>query len=174
MDRITHFRGVLPPEGPLIGSRVYTPPPSKASPGGLILNALGPLRGELDAALACGDQETALRLAYAALSEVADALATHRGDLIQAWQVRIHALLVELESLPLAPQSDGTLAEQGTEVRVAYRNWAVDRAEAAAWAQNLTERFQALCPGPWRVLPAVTAATAQPTASHDGVWGIGR
>jgi len=173
MDGITHFRGVLPPERPVGGSRAYTPPPSKASPGGLILNALGPLRGELDAALARGDQETALRLAYAALSEVADALAAHRGDLIQAWQVRIHALLVELESLPLAPQSDGTLAEQGTEVRIAYRNWAVDRAEAAAWAQNLAERFQALYPGAWRVLPAVTATAAQPKAPYDRGWGAG-
>jgi len=137
------------------------------------LNALGPLRGELDAALARGDQETALQIAYGALSQVADALAAYRGDLIQAWQVRIHALLVELESLPLKPQPDGTLAEQGTEVRVSYRNWAVEREEAAAWAQALTERFQALWPGAWLVLPAVTAAGVQPRIPRERVSGAG-
>ncbi len=153
MGEITHFKGVLPPDGALVGGRSYAPPPSRATPGGLILNALGPLRGDLDRALARGDREAALRLAYAALSRVADGLAAQRGDKLAPDQVRIHALLVELEPLPYMMALDGSLAEQGTTVRVSYRNWTVDRREATAYAATLANRFQALWPGAWVVTP---------------------
>ncbi len=156
MSEITHFKGVLPPEGALVGGRVYAPPPSKASPGGLILNALCPLRGELDVALARDDQPAAQRIAYAALSQVADGLAAYRGDRLMPGQVRFHALMVELEPLPFELRADGSLAERGTTVRVSYRNWAVDRREADAYAAALAARFSALWPGAWVVLPSVT------------------
>ena len=74
-----------------------------------------------------------------------------------AWdrsQVRVHALLVELEPLPLEPLSDGTLIEQGTAVTVNYRMLGGGAREAAAWARTLTERFQALWPGAWVVVGA--------------------
>jgi len=138
------FRGVLPPE-----SRRFSPPPSQASLGGLILNVLSPLRGELDAALAQGDQARALRLAYTALSQVAHLLARHRGREIGPDQARIHALLVKLTPLPLETQEDGTLKEMGAEVEVNYRDWVVPRAEAQVWAARFTERFQSLWPGAW-------------------------
>jgi hypothetical protein len=158
MGEITHFRGVLPPEGALIGGRAYAPPPSKASPGGLILNALCPLRRELDLALARDDRPAAQRIAYTALSHVADGLAAYRGDRLLSGQVRIHALLVELEPLPFELRADGSLVEHGTAVRVSYRNWAIDRREAAAYAANLIERFSALWPGAWVVAPTAHAA----------------
>lgn len=144
LPEITHFRGVLPPE-----SRGFIPPPSQASPGGLILNVLHPLRGELDVALAQGDQARALRIAYTALSRVADTLAKSRGCRIEPGQVRIHALLVQLTPLPMEVHPDGTLDELGTQVEVNYRDWIVDRAEADAWAERLTQHFQALWPGAW-------------------------
>lgn len=172
MDEVIQFRGILPPEKGGLSGRRYAPPPSKASPGGLILNALAPLRGELDTALARGDREAATRIAYCALSQVADALAACRGDTLQAWQVRVHALLVELEPLPLAPQPDGTLAEQGTAVRVSYRNWAISRAEAESWAQNLAERFQALWPGAWVVFPAITGGAARMPAHASALGAV--
>ena len=160
MNEITnHFRGILPPEGGLRGGHRFTPPPSKASPGGLILHTLNPFRGELDASLARGDQEAALRTVYAALGRVADGLAAYRGDKLRPGQVRIHALMVELEPLPYTLSADGSLTEQGTTVRVSYRNWAVDQRKAAAWANNLAERFQALWPGAWVVLPAEAYVT---------------
>ena len=123
-----------------------------STPDGLILRTLSPFHDELDIALARGDRNGALRLAYTALSCVADELAAYRGDKLRPDQVRVHALLVELESLPLEPLPDGTLAERGTAVAVNYRNWAVDHAVAAAWAQPLTEQFHALWPGAWIVV----------------------
>ena len=111
MSEITQFQTVLPPAGARFRGRPFTPPPSRASAGGLIVNALAPLRGPLDAALAAGDRETALQLAYQALAQVADALAQRRGDKAQPWQTLIHALLVELTPLPYAPRPDGTLVD---------------------------------------------------------------
>lgn len=145
---VTQFRGILPPEGPTQG-HPHGLPPSRATPGGLILHALSPLRQELDTALAQDDRQGALQLAYGALGRVADALAAYRGDTLCPSQVRIHALLVELEPLPLEPRQDGTLVERGTAVTVHYRNWAVPQAEAARWARTLSDRFHALWPGAW-------------------------
>jgi hypothetical protein len=151
---VTHFRGVQPPE-----NRAFSPPPSKASPGGLILNALAPLRNELDMALARGDREAALQMAYGALSAVADALAAHRGDRVQPGQVLVHALFVELAPLPLELRSDGTLVEPGTSVQVSYRNWAVGTMESQRYAQSLAERFRSLWPGAWLILQGMAQRT---------------
>jgi len=153
MSNFIQFRGILPPAD--TNGREAVLPPSRTAPGSVILHALSPLRGELDAALASGDRPAALRLAYGALTRVVDALAVYRGDGLQPGQVRVHALLVELKALPLTPLPDGTLAESGTAVYVNYRNWAVDQAMAASWAQMLTERFQALWPGAWVVVPDI-------------------
>lgn len=159
MGPVTQFRGILPPEKPAEGHS-HVLPPSKATPGGLILHALSPLRGELDTALAQNNHQMALQLAYGALSRVADALANYRGDKLLPSQVRIHALLVELEPLPLEPRLDGTLVERGTAVTVHYRNWAVEQAEAAAWARSLSEKFHVLWPGAW-VMVQGTSQEAQ-------------
>jgi hypothetical protein len=158
MSYITQFRGILAPDRSVALGHSGASPPSQAMPAGLILHALGPLRGELDAALARDDRPAALRLSYDALSRVADALADYRGDKLSPGQVRVHALLVELEALPLEPMADGTLTEGGTAVSVSYRNWALDRAAAGAWAQMLTERFYALWPGAWVVVPSAADA----------------
>jgi hypothetical protein len=150
MNEITQFRGILPPSCGT--TQATTLPRSKSTPDGLIMHTLGPFRDALDAALARDDRSGALRLAYTALSRVADDLAACRGDRLRPNQVRVHALLVELEYLPLEPLPDGTLAERGTAVTVNYRNWAVDHAVAAAWMHTLTEQFQALWPGAWVVI----------------------
>lgn len=147
MSEIVHFRGILPPAG-----REFTPPPSQASPGGLILRVLHPLRGELSAALAQGDQSRALRVAYTALSQAADALANLRGGVLGPDQARIHLLLVQLTWLPLEVHADGTLSEAGTLVEVHYRDWVAPRAEAQSYADQLMARFQALWPGAWVVV----------------------
>jgi hypothetical protein len=160
MNEITQFHCVLPPT---CGSIAFTGTPtgaaavlgSDATPDLLIAHSLGPLRDELNAALLRDDQNGALTLAYTALARVADALAAWQSDSPQQpQQVRVHALLVELETLPLEPLPDGTVIERGTAVKVNYRNWMVERGVAAAWAQTLTERFQALWPGAWVVVGA--------------------
>jgi hypothetical protein len=149
VPEITRFRGVLPPKGREFSGLDRTPPDGLHHPGRLILNALSPLRGELDAALARGDQACALRLAYTALGRVADALARSRGRRIGPEQARIHMLLVQLAPLPLETQPDGTLKEMGTQVEVNYQDWIVARAEADVWAARLTERFQSLWSSAW-------------------------
>jgi hypothetical protein len=146
MNEITQFHCVLPPTG--------VPAGAIATPASLIARALDPLRDELNAALEQGDQMGALTLAYTALSHVADTLAAWRGDSLGPRQVRVHAILVALETLPLEPLPDGTMIEQGTAVAVNYQCWAVEHSVAAAWARTLTERFQALWPGAWVVVGA--------------------
>ncbi|MGQ9489519.1 MAG: hypothetical protein ACUVR4_01630 [Anaerolineae bacterium] len=160
VGRITHFKGTLPPANP---DKPFVLPPHRNTPGGVILRALHPLRGELDALLARDDRQAALRLAYHALAQVADTLAAYRGDKLRPGQVRIHALLVELKPLPLEPQPDGTLIERGTAVSVSYQNWAVAHSQAYLFAQALTERFHALWPGAW----VVVSAGAAPFESID-------
>ena len=154
MNEITQFRCVLPPVG---GSMLPSGTPVRTAamldgdtaPDRMIARALSPLRDELNAALLRDDRNAALTLAYTALSRVADTLAAYRGDKLRPQQVRVHALLVELDCLPLEPSLDGTLIEHGTAVTVNYRSWAVERAVATAWARTLTERFGALWPGAW-------------------------
>jgi hypothetical protein len=119
---------------------------------GLIRSALLPLQHELNVALARCDQERALRIAYGALSRVADALVLMRGDTILPGQVRVHALLMQLLPLPPEAQFDGTLAEIGTQVEISYRHWAVAREEATGWTQRLTQQCQPLWPGAWVVM----------------------
>jgi hypothetical protein len=145
MAEITQFYGILPP-----GGRASAPPSGGAD--SLIRCALAPLQVELNAALAHCDQERALRIAYGALGRVADALAAMRGDTILPDQVRVHALLVQLMPLPPESQFDGTIAETGTQVEINYRNWAVAREEAEAWAQQLTQQYQSSWSGAWVVM----------------------
>jgi hypothetical protein len=157
MNELTQFRGILPPADgnlPPEGAAAETAAQARnpATADGLIVLTLSPFRDALDTALACGDRCGALRLAYTALSRVADGLAAYRGDRLLPGQARVHALLVELESLPLEPLADGTLAERGTAVTVNYRNWTVDHAVAAAWAQTLSDQFRSLWPGAWVVV----------------------
>ena len=159
MNEITQFRcvlppvkGSIPPTGTTAGATIASG--SSATPDGMIMRTLAPLRDELNAALVRDDRNRALTLAYAALSRIADTLATQKGETLRSKQVRVHALLVELETLPLEPLQDGTVIERGTAVTVNYRNWVVDRGVAAMWAQTLTERFQALWPGAWIVVGA--------------------
>jgi hypothetical protein len=142
MAEITQFSGILPPAG-----QAAVAPSGGAE--NLIHWALAPLQVELNAALARCDQERALRIAYGALGRVADALAAMRGDTILPDQVRVHALLVQLMPLPPESQFDGTIAETGTQVEINYRNWAVAREEAEAWAQRLTQQYQSFWPGAW-------------------------
>lgn len=152
-DEVTQFRGILPPGGPgrPPGQAL---PPNRTTPAGAILHALHPLSDELDRALARDDRPGALRLAYNALGRVADVLAAYRGDRLLPGQMRVHALLVDLEPLPLELHPDGTLSERGTAVSVSYRNWAIGRNEAEAWAQQLSRHFQNLWPGAWVMVGA--------------------
>lgn len=155
--KVTQFRGILPPRE-RGRTRGATLPPSRTTPAGVILHALQPLSDQLDEALARNDRPAALKLAYGALSRVADALAAYRGDPLLPGQARVHALLVELEPLPLELNADGTLVERGTAVSVNYRNWAINRNEAAAWAQHLSKHFRSLWPGAWVMVgPEATA-----------------
>jgi hypothetical protein len=159
MNEITQFHCILPPVG---GSILPSGAPagaaaelgSDAAPDRMIAHSLNPLRDELAAALLRDDRNSALTLAYTALARMADTLTAYRGDKLTPQQVRVHALLVELATLPLEPLPDGTMIEHGTAVTVNYQSWVVERGVAAAWAQTLTERFGALWPGAWIVVGA--------------------
>jgi hypothetical protein len=150
MNEITQFRCILPPTRTSAGAA--SSPGSNTSPGELIRHSLHPLRDALNAALARDDRSGALTLAYTALTRIADTLAAYRGDTLRPKQVRVHALLVELETLPLEPLPDGTVVEHGTAVTVNYQSCAVDRGVAEMWAKTLTERFRSLWPGAWVVV----------------------
>ncbi len=165
-SEVTQFKGTLLPRHQADAGRRHgtAVPPNRNTVGGLILHALDPLRSDLDALLAHDNRSAALRLAYNALAQVADALAAYRGDTLRPGQIHIHALMVELETLPLEPQPDGTLAERGTAVKVSYRNWAVTRSQASFYAQALTERLLTLWPGTWIVMPPATG----PAESQEG------
>jgi len=154
MSDITQFRCILPPTPGSTSAGAAASAGLDATPAGMIMRSLNPLRDDLNAALARDDRNRALALAYTALSRIADTLAAYRGDKLQSKQVRVHALLVELETLPLEPLPDGTMIETGTAVTVNYRSWSVDRNVATAWAQTLTQQFQALWPGAWVVVGA--------------------
>jgi hypothetical protein len=144
---ITQFRAILAPDRG--ASHGY----EALSPDALILAALAPLRHELDITLRRDDRPGALRLVYRALAPIAEALAAWRGDRPVPGQVRVHALLVEMEPLPLAPQADGTVIEQGAAVTIHYRNWAVNVCEAERWAREfqrqLSEQWCVRWPGAW-------------------------
>jgi hypothetical protein len=157
MNEITQFRCVLPPTcGSLppagVPAVTVVVPGSHAAADRMIAHSLSPLRDELNAALLRDDRNAALTLAYTALARVADTLAAYRGDRLAPHQARVHALLVELDPLPLEPLPDGTVIEHGTAVTVNYQSWMVERGVAAAWAQTLTDRFGALWPGAWIVV----------------------
>jgi hypothetical protein len=148
MNEITQFRCVLPPAGTVALHSGHV------APDHMIAHSLNPLRDDLNAALLRDDRNGALKLAYTALARLADTLAAYRGDKLEPLRVRVHALLVELETLPLEPLPDGTVIEHGTAITVNYQSWMVERGVAAAWAQTLTERFGALWPGAWIVVGA--------------------
>ena len=142
LDDTTVFRAILPPDH--WGSAVQS---DLNSLDGLILHALTPLQAELDAALADNDRDGALRLAYGALSRVVDVFAGSHSGSTSSDQARIHALVVELEPLPLWPRADGALEDQGIAVQVRYRRWTVTREQGDHWVAGLAERWQMLWPG---------------------------
>jgi hypothetical protein len=148
---VIEFQGILPPfEAAMLARPHACLPASTAGPGGLILDALWPLGRTLEQNLAAGDARTALDLAYRTLSRLCDELAAHTGATAPSPdQVRIHALLVELQCLPLACCADGTLAPAGTTVHVKYRHWLVGAAQAAFVAEALIEHCQSLWPNVW-------------------------
>jgi hypothetical protein len=165
---ITQYRAILTPNcGAAHGCGQPSGPdasgadasgPDASAPGGLILQALAPVRDQLDATLCCDDRPAALQLVYRALVPIAEALAAWRGDLPRRGMVRVHALLVELEPLPLACRTDGTVSEQGAAVSVLYRNWLVDGREAGRLAQQLTHQWHIQWPGAWFMVTPEGAA----------------
>lgn len=130
---LTEYEGIVLP-GAQAGA-AYDP----ASPEDVIVASLTPLHGALDAALAAGDSAGALDLAYGALASVASGLAA-QGDAGETVS-RVHAVAVELEPLPYEAHQDGTLAARGVRVRVAYHQWPVDAAEAAALERRMAAHW---------------------------------
>ncbi len=143
-ERTIQFRAVLPP-----AHRAPAAPRGAAGAltlAGFILRAMRPLLADLDAALAREDHPAALQLAYRALLPIAKAFSALTGRRWGRGQARVHALLVELEPLPLAVEPDGTLIEQGAAVTVHYRHWLLPTADAARWAESMSREFQARWP----------------------------
>lgn len=138
------FRAVLPPAHQ---APAPTAPGGALTVAGFILRVLRPLPTELDAALEQEDYATAVRLVYRALLPIAKAFSALLGRPRGRGQARVHALLVELEPLPLAVEPDGTLIERGSAVTIQYRHWLLPAADAARWAESFSREFQARWPG---------------------------
>lgn len=143
-ERAIQFRAVLPPvhRAPL----AHRTPASALTVAGFILRTLRPLQTDLDAALARDDHSMAVQLVYRALWPIAKALSVFMGRPRGKGQARVHALMVELEPLPLTVGADGTLTEHGAAVTVNYRNWLIPAADAARWAESLSRDFQSRWP----------------------------
>ncbi len=84
------------------------------------LDALRPLEARLDAALAVGDVESALRMAFEG-AQKAVALVAEASP--EANTARWHRVYIELTPLPLEALGDGTLADNGTYVNLEYQGW---------------------------------------------------
>ena len=84
----------------------------------LALDALRPADAEIDAALSCGDTESAMRAAYSAACAAITAIT---GGETQPGTA--HGVWVELTPTMLLALEDGTLMDQGTFVSLSYRNW---------------------------------------------------
>ena len=97
------------------------------------LEMLQPLRAQIDAALAAGDVDAAVNLAYNGATEVAylvsDAPVAPGGS-------RVHSVYVELAPQALDVYDDGTLRENGTYVNLAYQCQDIAPAEAELLADN--------------------------------------
>jgi hypothetical protein len=143
-ERAIQFRAVLPPVHRALPA--HRTPASALTVAGFILRTLRPLQAELDAALAQDDHATAAQLVYRTLLPIAKALSAFMGLPWRRGQARVHALMVELEPLPLIVGADGTLIEQGAAVTVHYRNWLLPRADAARWAESLSRELQSRWP----------------------------
>lgn len=89
-SEVTQFKGTLLPRHQADAGRRHgtAVPPNRNTVGGLILHALDPLRSDLDALLAHDNRSAALRLAYNALAQVADALAASRAvRILLTWSI---------------------------------------------------------------------------------------
>ena len=143
MTWVMEFEGTLQAPTAFVEGNPYQALPGTAEPDVLILNALWPLQRDLDGNLARGDQEGALSMAYGALSQLCKDLGVYDGDSLAPGQTRVHALMVELQPLPLECDPDGTIANSGIGVRVGYRNWTVDDGEGEIMADALRSQCQA-------------------------------
>lgn len=87
-----------------------------------VLAALSPIEVQLDAALAAGDVESAVRLAFGGAQEAVSLLT---DTCAAPGAARWHKVYVELTPLSLDAFEDGTLAENGAYVNLEYQGWAV-------------------------------------------------
>lgn len=83
------------------------------------LKRLEPLDAQLDAALAEGDAQAALRLAFDGASDAVSLLADPSAG------PGVHRVYVEFTPLPLVVHADGTMGEQRTCVNLMYQRWDV-------------------------------------------------
>ncbi len=89
------------------------------------LAVLEPLDAQLDAVLAAGDVNAALRLAFEGASEAVRWVAEPPEG-----AAGLHGVWIELTPLPLMSNEDGTLSENRTYVTLAYQRWDVAKGEA--------------------------------------------
>lgn len=113
------------------------------------LELLEPLNAQLDAALAAGDEQHALRLAFQGAAEAAQLVAESDGE-SYAGQANLHEVYVELTAAPLATYEDGTLGEDRTYVKLAYQRWQVAEEQIEQLAGDLLACGHGISPN-WAV-----------------------
>jgi hypothetical protein len=101
------------------------------------LAVLGPLEARIDAALATGDVDSAMRLAFRGAREAIALVADERRG---SETVGLHSVYVELTPMPLDAFADGTLAENGAYVRLTYQRWDAAPAQAERLIDEWTNR----------------------------------
>jgi hypothetical protein len=98
-----------------------------------VLERLQPLKAEIDAALAVGDIDAAMQLAF---QRAADAVSLMSMAPVMPGEARVHSVYVELAPQRLAVLEDGTLEEKGMFVHLAHRCQDIVWAEADLLACN--------------------------------------
>lgn len=96
------------------------------------LDMLSPFEAQIDAALAAGNVESAMGMAFAAASQAVGLVSGPAS----AATARVHGVMVELAPLPLDTFDDGTLAENGAYVSLTYQSWDISPGQAERMADE--------------------------------------
>ncbi len=99
------------------------------------LDMLSPLEAQIDAALAVGNVESAMAIAFGGASRaVALVAGPSSAEETAHGTAKVHGVVVELTPLPLDTYEDGTLSENGAYVSLTYQSWAMTPAQAERMA----------------------------------------
>lgn len=104
------------------------------------LEVLQPINSAVEAALARGGQSEALQVAFEHMVRAADLVSA--GEAPADGMAHVRCVWLELEPRPLVALTDGTLADSGDYVNMAYQRWSAPADEAQALWARMVDRMQ--------------------------------